>query len=329
MKTQLIKWDKIRNEIELAKDIQTLSQLSNKLEAIRVMAKQSKQSLEVQNRIAEYRLRVERKKGEWLKENTRKPEEGRPSKVSTDSTLLKDIGISRDESSKAQRIANLNKDEFEKYIEETKATNEEVTLSGVVKLAKQIIREEKIDTQIRDLKTENLKQPKGKYDIIVIDPPWKYDTKYDPNHYMGRVSNPYPEMEMSELLDLKLPHKDDCILWLWTTNGFMNQAYELLEEWGFVPKSILTWNKVNIGVGHWLRNVTEHCILAVKGSPVWTNKSYSTLITEKRTTHSTKPESFYQMVDKICYGRKLDYFARKKRKGWEVYGDEIREDKNE
>jgi len=28
------------------------------------------------------------------------------------------------------------------------------------------------------------------------------------------------------------------------------------------------------------------------------------------------------MVEEICAGRKLDYFARKKRDGWDVYGDE-------
>ena len=97
---ELIKWDKLKTEIEEAKDIQTLTAMSNKLEAIRVMAKQSKASLEVQNRIAEYRLRVERKKGEWLKDNVK---QGQRSDLSIESTSLKDIGISRDESSKSQK----------------------------------------------------------------------------------------------------------------------------------------------------------------------------------------------------------------------------------
>jgi N6-adenosine-specific RNA methylase IME4 len=34
---------------------------------------------------------------------------------------------------------------------------------------------------------------------------------------------------------------------------------------------------------------------------------------------------FWNVVDEICFGRKLDYFARKKRAGWSVFGDEIRE----
>jgi N6-adenosine-specific RNA methylase IME4 len=321
----LVEWDKIRTQIEEAKDIQTLSSMSDSLEAMRVWAKQSKQSLEVQNKIAEYRLRIERKKGEWLKDNIRV---GNPSgsnqytELSTVTTIptLADIGISRDESSKAQMIAKLDNEQFENYIEETKATNKEVTLSEAVRLAKQIIREEKIDEQIEEIEKENLELPDGLFDVIVIDPPWNYGTKYSPESPMSRVANPYPEMTQEQLLKIILPAKDDCVLWLWTTNGFMKDAYELLEEWGFAPKTILTWNKVNFGIGYWLRNVTEHCILAVKGSPVWTNKTYSTLLTEKRTEHSVKPESFYKMVDDICVGRKLDYFARKKREEWDVFG---------
>jgi N6-adenosine-specific RNA methylase IME4 len=30
------------------------------------------------------------------------------------------------------------------------------------------------------------------------------------------------------------------------------------------------------------------------------------------------------MVDEICAGHKLDYFARKKREGWEAFGDEVK-----
>ena len=133
----------------------------------------------------------------------------------------------------------------------------------------------------------------------------------------------------TELKKLKIPADDDCVLWLWVTNSFMEVGYELLKEWGFEHKTILTWNKVNKGMGNYLGNVTEHCIIAVKGKPISKgiieNKDYkySTLITEKRSKHSTKPEIFYTMVDEICAGRKLDYFARKKRKGWDVYGDEV------
>ena len=39
--------------------------------------------------------------------------------------------------------------------------------------------------------------------------------------------------------------------------------------------------------------------------------------------HSRKPDEFYQMVETLCLGRRLDYFSREKRPGWEQYGSDL------
>ncbi|HOR57869.1 MAG TPA: hypothetical protein PLV82_04425, partial [bacterium] len=36
------------------------------------------------------------------------------------------------------------------------------------------------------------------FEVINIDPPWAYGTKFDPNG--RRVANPYPEMSQEELI---------------------------------------------------------------------------------------------------------------------------------
>jgi len=187
---------------------------------------------------------------------------------------------------------------------------------GESKKIKKAVMEVKI--QKLKKKAENLKLPDGKYDVIVIDPPWPYGTSYDPE--TRRCASPYPEMSIEELKKLKIPAADDCILWLWTTNAFMHEAFHLLEAWGFEPKTILTWVKNRIGLGNWLRGQTEHCILAVKGRPRVNLTNQSTVLFAKVREHSRKPEEFYQLVDSLCYGRKLDYFGRGKREGWDVYG---------
>ncbi|PLW80741.1 hypothetical protein C0585_00900, partial [Candidatus Woesearchaeota archaeon] len=196
----------------------------------------------------------------------------------------------------------------------------EITLQDV----KREERLEKIKQQREELQKEVLEQPKGLYDVIVIDPPWNYgtDENYNPEGFRG--TTPYMTMTLDEIKNIKLPIKDDCVLWLWTTNLFLPDCYPLLKEWGFELKSMVTWDKQHIGTGRWLRSQTEHCILAIKGKPFFNNTKWSTLISEKRTEHSAKPEIFYKMVDEICAGRKLDYFARKKREGWDVYGDEVK-----
>jgi len=204
----------------------------------------------------------------------------------------------------------------------------EKSFNQVYKEIKKKERLEKIERQREKIDKECLEKPNGLYEVIVIDPPWEYSrggSSYDPDG--NRAMVPYPEISIEELKKLKLPAEEDCVLWLWTTNAFMKEAYELLKVWGFQDKTILTWDKQILGAGWWLRNITEHCILAIKGEPrrkgIFKNEKWTTLISEKRTKHSAKPESFYKMVEEICVGKKLDYFARKKRKGWDVYGDEV------
>ena len=102
----------------------------------------------------------------------------------------------------------------------------------------------------------------------------------------------------------------------------MKEAYQLLDAWGFTAKTILTWDKQKLGLGDWLRNITEHCIMAVRGRPVVTLTNQTTLISEARREHSRKPEAFYRLVEALCHGTKLEMFAREPRDGWTRWGAE-------
>lgn len=326
---QLIKWDKLSHEIEQAKDIDELKKLSDKLEAIRILAKQSKQSLETQNKIATYRIRVERKKGEWLKDNLRKPEEGRPNKeVSTDLILLRKTGITLNESSDAQRIADIPEKKFESLMQEIKDDGEELTKTFMVNTSKKIERELDIQKQKEDIETGKVKLPKGKFEVIVIDPPWNYESKNKTSYNSEgrRVASPYPEMTTEQIKEHFIKNNlpsDDCVLWLWTTHKFIWDAKMLLDVWGFEYKAILVWNKDQMGIGSWLRMQCEFCLLGIKGKPIWENKTYRDIITESRRQHSRKPNNFYKMVREICTGRKLNYFSREQIDGFENLGNEV------
>ena len=170
---------------------------------------------------------------------------------------------------------------------------------------------------------EQLESPQGKYRVIVTDPPWKYDNRAEDETH--RAANPYPSMPVSEIIeqipisDLSL---DDCILWLWTTNAFMKQAHEVAEAWQFEVKTILTWVKGNMGTGDWLRGKTEHCLMCVKGSPVVNLTNQTTVIYGPLREHSRKPDSFYELVENLCPGTKIELNAREAREGWSSHGSE-------
>ena len=186
-------------------------------------------------------------------------------------------------------------------------------------------REAKLGQVVRKKRHEDARQhardlptPEGLFDTIAIDPPWRYDRQPKDSDLRGECD--YATMSIEELKALVLPAAPDCVLWLWTTNSFMGEAYQLLDAWGFTAKTILTWDKVNLGLGEWLRNVTEHCILAVRGRPVVTLTNQTTLIREPRREHSRKPEAFYALVESLCPGRKYEHFSRTPRPGWTGYG---------
>ena len=186
---------------------------------------------------------------------------------------------------------------------------------GDVKLAQAVRQVRHHDALI---KVAQLSKPDGLFDVIVIDPPWQYDRQPSDLGMDGEA--PYATMSIDQLKEERLPAAENCILWLWTTNSFMGEAYELLDAWGFTAKTILTWDKAHMGLGEWLRNVTEHCILAVRGRPVVTLSNQTTLLREPRREHSRKPEAFYALVESLCPGRKYEHFSRTPREGWVGYG---------
>lgn len=176
------------------------------------------------------------------------------------------------------------------------------------------------EKQIEELEAEPPQLPDGSYRVLVADPPWQYGNQSYRSGNRGAVD--YPTMELSELKELDVPAADDSVLWLWTTNAFMGEAHELLDAWGFEQKTILTWVKERMGVGHWLRNQTEHCLLATRGNPTVDLEDQTTYLKAPRREHSRKPDEFYELVESLCPGSKYELFARQAREGWEAFGDE-------
>jgi N6-adenosine-specific RNA methylase IME4/ParB-like chromosome segregation protein Spo0J len=162
--------------------------------------------------------------------------------------------------------------------------------------------------------------PQSEYHCIVVDPPWAYNCRSaDVTH---RARNPYPDMGTDAIAALEIPAADDCVLWLWTTNAFMHDAYHIAEGWGFTVKTILTWAKDKLGLGDWLRGQTEHCLMCVRGTPRIRLTNQTTLLVGPLREHSRKPDEFYALVDALCIGRKLEMFARTTREGWDAHGNE-------
>lgn len=177
--------------------------------------------------------------------------------------------------------------------------------------------------QHKSRRIEALDSAHETYKTIVIDPPWHSSISNDIDP-MGKISPSYNGMNLEELKALPIPGLIDegegAHVYLWVTNRTVRHGFELLEHWGLRYITMLTWVKHRMGTGHYFRNATEHVLFAVCGSLSLARKDARTHFEGKRTTHSTKPDTFYELVESTSYAPRIDVFAREERPGWSAWG---------
>jgi N6-adenosine-specific RNA methylase IME4 len=168
------------------------------------------------------------------------------------------------------------------------------------------------------------------YDIIVADPPWKYTANLGTTNRI--IENHYPTMEIGEIINFPISPAKDAILFLWTTPAMLPDALEIMRHWGFNYKTNLVWDKVKLGPGYWVRVQHEHVLIGIRGKFVKppSDKYMRSVLTKKRTEHSRKPEALQDWIDRAWPDRtKAEYFARRQRKGWYAFGNEVEDVKQQ
>jgi len=311
--TSLILWDKMKSAIAECHSADEVAQLRNQAEAYRYALKQAKESPEVIKKAEEIKLRAERRAGELLKDDTNIVKgSNQMSKGTTSKKTLSEIGVTRDQSSKWQKIADIPEDKFEIYIE----VQDALTTAGVLNFKKNLDRQERVETT----ETPRLE---GKYRIIYADPPWKYGSDYQDK--FGHARSHYSTMDQSELCDL--PVKDicmpNCVLFLWVTSPKLPEGLEILQSWGFDYKTSFVWDKVKHNYGNYNSVRHEFLLIGGKGSSTPdVKKLYDSVVSIERTNrHSEKPEYFRNLIDELYpTGDRIELFARKEIAGWKLWG---------
>jgi len=123
---------------------------------------------------------------------------------------------------------------------------------------------------------------------------------------------------------------DNCELYLWTTQRYLPDAFVVIKAWGFKYCQTITWCKKprGLGQGGVYCPTTEFLILARKGKMPKVKRQDSTWFLTKRphNSHSTKPEFFQDMIEQVTLPPRIELFARRKRIGWDCWGNEVDSD---
>lgn len=167
-----------------------------------------------------------------------------------------------------------------------------------------------------------------KYSVLCADPPWKFGDKL-PGKSRGAAKN-YDVMTTREICRLALPPlADDAYLFLWRVSSMVEEAYQVVRMWGFVPKSEIVWEKVTalgkpwFGMGRHVRAAHETAIIAVRGRPRPKSRSIRSRFAAPVGSHSGKPEAFYDLVEALAHGPFVELFARRQRAGWICLGNQM------
>lgn len=167
--------------------------------------------------------------------------------------------------------------------------------------------------------------PEGKYECIVIDPPWdmkKIERDVRPN----QVAFEYPTMTEAELTAFDVPSisADDCHLFCWTTHKHLPLALRLLDAWGFRYVCTMVWHKPGgvqpVGLPQYN---CEFVLYARRGSPSFVDtKAFPCCFEAPRREHSRKPDEFYDVIRRVTAGPRIDVFSRERRDGFDQFGNE-------
>ena len=181
------------------------------------------------------------------------------------------------------------------------------------------------------------------YDVILADPPWDFKTWSEKGQ--GRsASRHYPILSIEDICNLPVREiaNENCALFLWTTwPTIYKYPPKVFEAWGFTYRTeAWVWVKPlaglssketaqiwAMGTGYYTRANSEPCLLAVKGRMPVADRGVISIISAPRRMHSEKPHQQYEIIERLYPNmRYIELFARAKRPGWDVWGDEVESD---
>ena len=217
----------------------------------------------------------------------------------------------------------------------------EISPSHLMEIAK--LPDDKIEVAIKEVKDKQLTVketallvdkllgkespplPEGKFQTIVIDPPWPVEKilrDVRPNQVADLDYRTQSIDEIKAWPIKELAH-DNCHVYLWTTHKYLPTAFEIFDHWGVNYECLLTWVK-NVGFTpfSWMYS-TEHVLFGRIGNLELLKKGLRLDFKGKVTKHSCKPQEFYDRVTEASPEPRLEMFAREVHEGFEPWGNEV------
>jgi N6-adenosine-specific RNA methylase IME4 len=343
--TLLAQYDRARCALAEATRVDQVLAIRDELEHVKLYAKQIRDRALMADAAA-FQMRAERRLGVLLaaaREAGQLIDKGRRRKDDAESVAtLAEIGVDKKLSMTAQRAAALEEAAFETLVDgvrEKMASGRAIVVDPIDAAAKvadidrrraeHAARAEKGGTA-DDLAA--LARSGFRAATIYMDPPWHFETRSAAGE--GRSANTHYttgliDRIMADLAPVKEIAADNSVLLSWIVDWCPHLALALIEALGFEHKTTaFTWAKTegdgwHMGQGYWTRANPEDCWLATRGNPKRLHADVRQLIVAPIMEHSRKPDEAYDRIERLVEGPYLELYARRPRKGWVSWGNEL------
>ena len=183
--------------------------------------------------------------------------------------------------------------------------------------------------------------PRRNFRIGYIDPPWNFHAWSHRGEGKGACQY-YPCQDLDTLKALPIGElmAPDAALFCWVVQPMLPEALEVLAAWGFSFRTVAfvwikmpaSWNEQQLplrirprmGLGYHTRSGSEQCWLAIRGRGYKRQSmGIEQVVFAPVREHSRKPDEVANRIARLVGDvPRIELFARERRPGWTVWGNE-------
>jgi N6-adenosine-specific RNA methylase IME4 len=349
----LVRYDAACRALAEARSVDEVKDIRDKAVALAAYARQAKNrdleadAVEIRMRATRRldQLRVAQKEMVGLNTGTRGQLSGglTVNPPGKDKPTLASQGIDKNLAQQARVLGALSEEKFEAVVEDAREKVARAVRSAVREVE---IAQERESYRVRTehgCTVADLESLVGKIEFgaIVPDFAWPFEV-YSGKGKQRSAERHYDTMSLAEIMAmapliarLAAP---DCVLLPWAVCPEHPGALEFIKACGFDYKTVgfhwvkttpnaevitLAGDGLHWGMGYHTRANIEPVLLSTRGSPRRLATDVHSVVIAPVGEHSAKPDEVYRRIERLYPGPRLELFARRPRKHWWTWGDEI------
>ena len=292
--------------------VEDVKEIRDKAEAVRTYAERAGLGLEQQNAAAEIRLRAERRAGEMLAKMALHGGDRRGDDAG-DRVTLGDLGVSKDQSARWQKLARVAAGDFDAHVAAVKERGEELTTAGLLRLARPARRKAAKPAPDKDAPDAGvvetlaeLVDADAKFGCLYVDPPWPdWDPPADAPTVAGLSALPVGVLAA-----------ETAQLHLWVPDRHLCAALGMLHAWGFEYGGTFAWCRPSGGHGHPWRPAHDLLLWGYRGDEPESGRNAASWLSAGKPRGGGKPAKVRKLLETVAPGPRAELFTIRSAAGW-------------